>query len=72
MTGLFYILAGVLAVYGYQSYAKWFAKQKAKSSKIPFDSIEKELGIVGEDGCDPELEAWRLKRIQKWQKELEG
>ena len=41
-------------------------------TKKTLDDMEHELGIVGEDGSDPELENFRVKRVQQKQRENLG
>ncbi len=65
---IIFLLGYGLAVYS-QQILSWNKRRKARKAKN-IDELERELGIVGEDGSDPEIQALRLKRVQKKQLEI--
>ncbi len=65
---IIFLLGYGLAVYSQQILA-WNKRRKARKAKN-IDELERELGIVGEDGSDLEIQALRLKRVQKKQLEI--
>ena len=62
------ILLGIGVAILYQSAKGWNAKRRARMPKT-LDRLERGLGIVTENGEDPELQAFRVKRVQKRQSE---
>lgn len=65
---IIFLLGYGLAVYS-QQILSWNKRRKARKAKN-IDELERELGIVGEDGSDLEIQALRLKRVQKKQLEI--
>ncbi len=62
------IMFGIGVTILYQSAKGWNVKRRARTPKT-LDTLERELGIVTENGEDPELQAFRVKRVQKKQTE---